>query len=140
MGEKVDARIRVLESALRRLDEISAMSLEDFLKDRFAPAAAERSFQVAIEVVIDLANMLASKVGRRSPETYADVFRVLGEAGRLSPRLVEEGIGMARFRNLLVHAYATVDPTRVHAMAREKVRVLRELASTLAKQLEELGA
>ncbi len=67
MGERVNARIRVLESALRRLDEISAMSLEDFLKDRFAPAAAERSFQVAIEVVIDLANTLASKVGRRSP-------------------------------------------------------------------------
>ncbi len=140
MGERVNARIRVLESALRRLEEVSTMSLEDFLRDRFAPAAAERSFQVAIEVVIDLANMLASKVGRRSPDTYADVFRVLGEAGSLSPRLVEEGIGMARFRNLLVHAYAAVDPARVHAMAREKVSVLRELASTLAKQLEELGA
>ncbi|MDK2464359.1 MAG: hypothetical protein QI223_06290 [Candidatus Korarchaeota archaeon] len=47
MGERVNARIRVLESALRRLEEVSTMSLEDFLRDRFAPAAAERSFQVA---------------------------------------------------------------------------------------------
>ncbi|RLI99172.1 MAG: DUF86 domain-containing protein [Candidatus Aenigmatarchaeota archaeon] len=136
MNERINARLRILEESLKRLEKIKEMRKEDFLRDPLAPPAAERSFQVAIEVIIDLGNMLVSRLGLRSPETYSDIFRILGDAGILSQELVDEAIGMVRFRNLLVHAYVRVNPNIVYKLTKTKINVLRSLAKELVEHLE----
>jgi len=76
-------------------------------------AAAKYRFVVAIETCIDVGEQIIASEGLRAPETFADVFTVLGDAGYLSPGSVPVLQAMARFRNLLVHGYARVDDERV---------------------------
>ncbi len=79
----------------------------------------ERTLQLAIEVCADVAAHVIADRALRAPSTYAEAFEILGEAGLLERDLRDVLVRMARFRNLLVHEYARIDPDLV-------VRVLRE--------------
>lgn len=56
----------------------------------------------------------------------AEAFEVLGEAGLLDPAQRDAMVRMSRFRNLIVHEYARLDPAMV-------VRILREHLTDLAR-------
>lgn len=71
----------------------------------------------AIQVVIDLAVSSCVQLGLGSPPTYADAFRRLGDAGVIPAELAGRLVRAAGFRNLLVHAYGSLDLRRVHAIA-----------------------
>jgi uncharacterized protein YutE (UPF0331/DUF86 family) len=53
------------------------------------------------------------------PATYAEAFEVLGEAGILSAAQQAAMVRMAKFRNVIVHDYARVDPEIVVGILRE---------------------
>ena len=72
---------------------------------------------------------------RKTPEDYAGCFAVLGEAGILAPDLMERLQRMARFRNLLVHVYWTVDHEQVHALIRQDLGDLRAFAAAIVALL-----
>jgi uncharacterized protein YutE (UPF0331/DUF86 family) len=71
----------------------------------------------AVQVVIDVAVSSCVTLGLGSPPTYGDAFRLLAAHDVIEPALAERLVRAAGFRNLLVHAYAELDLTRVHAAA-----------------------
>lgn len=71
----------------------------------------------AVQVVIDLAVSSCVRLGLGSPPTYADAFRLLADADVVPAELAGRLVRAAGFRNLLVHAYGTLDLRRVHAIA-----------------------
>lgn len=71
----------------------------------------------AVQVVIDLAVSSCVRVGLGSPPTYGDAFRTLAAAGVVDAELAARLARAAGFRNLVVHAYAELDPRRLHAIA-----------------------
>lgn len=71
----------------------------------------------AVQVVIDLAVSSCVQLGLGSPPTYAAAFRVLADAEIIDSALADRLARAAGFRNLLVHAYATLDLRLVHAVA-----------------------
>ncbi len=85
----------------------------------------------AIQVVIDLAASSCVRLGLGSPPTYGDAFRLLAEADVIGPALAERLARAAAFRNLLVHAYASLDLTRVHAIALTGPQDLRAFLAAL---------
>jgi uncharacterized protein YutE (UPF0331/DUF86 family) len=73
----------------------------------------------ATQIVIDqaMAACLALRLG--APATYADAFRRLHEAGIIPDAILTERlIKAAGFRNVVAHAYETLDLGRVHEAAR----------------------
>ena len=75
---------------------------------------------------------LISKNRWRTPEDYADTFRVLGEKGVFEVPFVQELVKMARFRNRLVHLYWEVDD-------REVYRILTTRLGDLERFLKGIG-
>jgi uncharacterized protein YutE (UPF0331/DUF86 family) len=71
----------------------------------------------AVQVVIDLAVATCVRRGLGNPETYAAAFRILRDAETIDAELADRLARAAGFRNLLVHAYGTLDLRRVHAIA-----------------------
>lgn len=126
------ARLRGLLSRLvSRADELepyARLALEDYLADPEKVHASKYLLLTAIEDALATANHIIASEGMRAPSDYADAFRSLSESGLLPPELATRLEAMARFRNLLVHVYAVVDDRRVHAILREDVGDLRELA------------
>lgn len=121
-----------LVSALDRLRELAALPQDVFLADPHKIASAKYNFIVAIEAAVDMGSHLISKNRWRTPEDYADTFRVLGEKGVFEVPFVQELVKMARFRNRLVHLYWEVDD-------REVYRILTTRLDDLERFLKGIG-
>ena len=71
----------------------------------------------ATQIVIDVAlgACLALRLG--APGSYADAFRRLQNAGIVEPALAARLVRAAGFRNVVAHAYESLDLKRVHRAA-----------------------
>ena len=108
-----------LDQYLGQVSEYRDITVEAYRADWKTQRVVERTLQMAIEVCLDVATHIIADRGLRVPTTYSEAFEVLGEAGLLQPAQRDALIRMSRFRNLLVHEYARLDPAMV-------VRILRE--------------
>ena len=62
-----------------------------------------------IETCVDIAGHIISDKAFRTPASYSDTFKVLHENGVLPTSLFAKMEKMAKFRNVVVHHYDTID-------------------------------
>lgn len=79
-----------------------------------------------------MCNHIIAKNNYRTPEDYADTFRVMGEEKIFNADFVTSLISMAKFRNRLVHIYWNVDDETLYG-------ILNADLDDLERFLEELG-
>ncbi|MFO7982658.1 MAG: DUF86 domain-containing protein, partial [Desulfuromonadales bacterium] len=94
----------------------------------FIHGTAERNLHLTIECMLDIGNHVISDRGYPKPESYADIFRILADRDVIPRDLCEELVGMAAFRNLLVHDYLRLDREKVYHILGEKLPVLKNVA------------
>lgn len=107
-------RLLRLEGYVNHLREFRRVERRRFLEDPAVHLSAERLLQLALEAMLDVGNQLIAARALPAPEIYADIPRILGEAGVLPPDLAHRLVGAAKFRNVLVHEYADLDRSRVY--------------------------
>jgi len=107
--------------SLERLEDLKALSEADFLSDRHKIGSAKYNLIVAIEGMIDLCNHIIAKNGFRTPEDYADTFKVMAEKGAFDEKFTATLIQMARFRNRLVHIYWEVDDHELYRIIESRL-------------------
>lgn len=109
---------------------------QGFLADRGEQYRIQFPLQQAIQVAIDLAaHLLADQPGHR-PGTLAGLFEALAQRDLIAADLARRLAAMARFRNLLVHQYADVDPDRVWAIVTEDLADIDRFLAVVATHLE----
>jgi uncharacterized protein YutE (UPF0331/DUF86 family) len=122
-------------SALQRLEELGKLSEAEFAADPHKVGSAKYNLIVAIEGTVDLSNHIISKNGFRTPEDYADTFRVMEEKGVFDAEFTGSLIQMARFRNRLVHIYWDIDDAEIYRIIQTRLqdirRFLREFGNFL---------
>lgn len=132
-------RIRALLDRLveetANLRRLAALSNAELLADPDRMAAVKYRFLVAIETCIDVGEHIVSSEGLRAPESFADTFAVVAEAGYLPIDAVETLQDMARFRNLLVHVYEEVDDHRVVQVLHTRLDDLDGFRSEIARRV-----
>lgn len=74
-----------------------------------------------LQVAIDICNHIIAEERLGQPREYAEVFRVMGEAGIFPEDLVRRLEQMAKFRNLLVHLYGEVDDRQVYEILQTRL-------------------
>jgi len=109
MGRK----LAQIDTYLNQIKEYSKISLVQYKNDWKTERIVERTLQILIEVCLDIANHLISDKEMRLPTGYADTFKVLSENKVINRRLFEALEKMAKFRNVVVHQYETIDPAIV---------------------------
>ena len=102
-------KIASLAEYRKQIGEYSALTIEQYRCDWKTQRIVERTLQMMIELCADIANHVISDDGLRTPETYADTFRVLAENSVITPEQLTVMEKMAKFRNIVVHQYETVD-------------------------------
>jgi uncharacterized protein YutE (UPF0331/DUF86 family) len=122
-----------LGGELAGLRRLAALPPEELAADPDRLPAVKYRMIVAIEACIDAAEHIIASERLRAPETFADAFTVLGEAGILPDDLARTLEDMARFRNLLVHGYARVDDRRVEQILRTRLGELERARVTLSR-------
>jgi len=106
---------------LRGLGEVTKARLDG---DHFLKHGVERSLQICVEVVVDVAQRILSLEGRPPAPTAFDALNGLEAMGIISSG--EAYRAMIQFRNFVVHRYERVDST--------------VLVAILQRHLDDLGA
>jgi uncharacterized protein YutE (UPF0331/DUF86 family) len=111
-------RISDLENYLGQLAPYREIDLVAYQQDWKTQRIVERTLHLAIETCMDVADHIVADRRLRVPETGAETFEILAEAG-VVPADLGRALGlMVGFRNILVHDYTRLDPAIV-------LRVLR---------------
>jgi uncharacterized protein YutE (UPF0331/DUF86 family) len=126
-----------LTSALKALKDLGSLSKEEFISDIHKIGSAKYNFIVVIEAAIDMCNHLINRNSFRTPEDYADTFRVMEEVGMFEVDFTKTLINMAKFRNRLVHIYWEVDNDELYRILTEDVRDVDRFMSDYGKFIEE---
>lgn len=111
-------RLASLETYLDQLAPYRRLDVESYRGDWKTQRIVERTLHLAIETCMDVADHIVADRRLRVPETGAESFEILVEAGLLPAPLGTALASMVGFRNILVHDYTRIDPAIV-------VRVLR---------------
>jgi uncharacterized protein YutE (UPF0331/DUF86 family) len=102
-------KISEMELYQKQLAEFSDMTVEKYNADWKTQRIVERTLQIMIETCADIANHIISGGGMRTPESYADTFKVLSENSIIDAELFQIMEKMSKFRNIVVHQYEQVD-------------------------------
>ncbi len=140
----VDAgRVRSLldrvASELDALRRLAAMDDDQLRADPERLPGVKYRLQVAVEACIDTAEHTIASDGFRAPESFADAFTVLGEQELIGRDLQAALEDAARFRNLIVHGYATVDDRRVIEILRTRLDDLNAFRRAVAGYVRDDG-
>jgi uncharacterized protein YutE (UPF0331/DUF86 family) len=124
----------IIERCIRRMrEEYSAdRSLADFTHLDALTLNIERACQAAI----DLAMHVVSVDHLGMPQSSADAFRLLQQAGRLEALLASRLAGMTGFRNIAIHQYKDIEPSVIHYIMQDGWRDLVELCTALGMRIK----
>ncbi len=136
---KITDLFQELRKAVNILHQLRRTPEEAFLASFEKIGSARYFFIVAIESAIDICNHIIAAQRLGQPKEYAEVFRVMGEAGIFPPDFVQELEEMARFRNLLVHVYARVDDRRVYELLETRLSDFERFESGIREYLAKIG-
>ena len=115
----------VILSSLERLEDLRKLTRDTFASDEHKIGSAKYNLIVAIEGIINLCNHIIAKNGYRTPEDYADTFRVMAERNAFMPEFTNTLIQMVRFRNRLVHIYWEVDNNELYRIIHSNLQDIR---------------
>jgi len=128
-------KLEELETYQEQLAEFAGISLNQYRGDWKSQRIVERTLQIMIETCADIAGHVISDGGMRAPKSCADGFTVLGENGVLTDALLDSLVGMAKFRNVVVHQYDEVDAEVVIAILRKHLGTFRQFRDQLLRHL-----
>ncbi len=114
-------KLASLDEYRNQLREYEAITIEDYGNSWKAQRIVERTLQMLIEICIGIAGHVVADRNLGVPVSYADTFRILAEAGILTPDLGSSMSKMAKFRNLVVHDYERIDPEIVVGILRRNL-------------------
>lgn len=124
-----------ISQALSLLIKYTGMEKGKILNDQTLLSAVKYQLIIALEAAQNICNHLAARLTRRSPASYADCFRILGEEHIITEELSISLASMAKFRNLLVHQYGKIDDSIVYSILKNNLtdleKYMREVSGFL---------
>lgn len=120
-------KLEQIEELLGELDDFIGRSFSAFMKEIAVLRAAERNFQLIVDIASDVNAQMLVMRGKATPDTYKQTFMRLGREGVLPERLVRQLVEAAKVRNILVHEYDfEEDYHKFYTAARRLIPVFRE--------------
>jgi len=111
--EKLLSKIDELNGYLEELEKIKPVDFEEYESSIEKKRACERLLQIAVETVIDIANVLISNLKLGIPDDEDKMFEKLRKEKIISKNMETTLKEMKGFRNILVHKYAEVNDEMV---------------------------
>ncbi len=108
--EVIESKLRFLREYLGDLEEYKTISLIDYQTNKKHQRFVERTVHLACECCLDIAAHVISRLGLREPRDNKDLFVVLHENKIISEAVQTAMVKMAKFRNIIVHDYARIEP------------------------------
>jgi uncharacterized protein YutE (UPF0331/DUF86 family) len=103
----IGKKLEIFDDTLSRLKNYLPITYDQFQMDWGMQKIVERSLQILVEIMIDIANRIIARKGEIPPQVSSDAIEKLKQYGYIQDVTVYKK--MVRFRNLLVHNYDSLD-------------------------------
>ena len=126
----IERKLALLEEYRLQLQAaLEGVSLPDFTDSWVLRRTAERSLQVMIEVIIDIAERVLAARGAGPAASAAEAMEMLVMLKVLPS--ADPFRQMVRFRNLIVHQYEALDPALLYELATSRLDDFRLFRDSL---------
>jgi len=137
LNSVINRKLALLDSQVGKLEtHLKNVSYPEFSENWVLRSMAERALQVAIEIMIDIAERLIASEGAGPVATAPDAIEKLVELGILGSE--QPYVKMVRFRNLIVHEYEEIDPKMLFELATERLTDFRRFRDEIDQAQEAL--
>ena len=134
--DRITKLVSEMRKSVGRLKTLKTVDKNSFLNDPDKIGSAKYHLIVGIESAIDICNHIISQNGYRTPDDYADAFRVIAEKGAFDDSFVQSLRDMAKFRNRLVHIYWEVDDGQVYEILQTRLDDFKTFLDRIALFLQ----
>lgn len=107
----IQRKLELIDSNTRRLRALLPVSTEQLRNDFFLKNGIERTLQISIEAMLDIAHRSISLKGQAPATDSFQALQRLAELGMI--RQAEAYRNMVRFRNFMVHRYEYIEPENI---------------------------
>ena len=135
MNDEIASKLEQLGEYVNILKGYQHFKIEDLQTDHTLKGAVERYLEVSLECTIDIGEMIISREKLKRPETYQEVFLVLGEHEILPENFAIKFAPSAGFRNRLVHMYSKIDINKLHYYLQNNVKDIEQFGKYIAQYL-----
>lgn len=102
-----------LREYLRVLERCRERSMLEIASDPIVYWGVLHGLQISCQCALDIGSHILAGDERAAPQDYRETISKLSEIGVLPREFTDRFVGVAAFRNLLVHDYGKVEPLRV---------------------------
>jgi uncharacterized protein YutE (UPF0331/DUF86 family) len=138
-GDVILERLDKLGEYLEFLRDNQHLTYEEFRADQTTVLAVERALQLAIQCVLDIASHILAATSHKRPEDYSEAILDLAEIGVIPAAYAGKIVGMAKFRNVLVHEYVHISRRKVYENWQGHLDDFGRFSEHIVKYLEDLG-
>jgi len=130
-------KIEQLRMLLRELEQLLVRPLLEFRGDMVVIRAAERDFQLMVELASDInTTVLIAKTGK-TPDTYRQSFNDIEKLGIITSNIAAALVKSAKLRNILVHEYDfEEDYERFYSSAKALSPIYQEYLQAMVRYIE----
>ena len=132
----VHSKLESLRRCVRRIETKRPASLSTLQADLDLQDILSLNLTRAVQVSIDLAAHLVSDLDVPPPTTMADTFQALADADVLPTEVASRMKAAVGFRNVAVHAYASINWAIVHRISHDHLEDFRAFAQAIALATE----
>lgn len=136
----LNRKLQRLASYLGELEEMSGLTLEDYLSDFRHRRAVERLIQVIVDVSVDINTHAVVDAGRQPPADSYTSFLAAAEIGLIPLELARQLAPSTGERNIIVHEYEIVDDTIVFESITGTLRLYRKYLKSVSEYLKKHGS
>lgn len=130
------SKLAAIRDAVARIREVLPETSRALSADRTAREVVTFNLFLALQEAISVATHWLADEGWEVPQSYGDVFTVLGRRGVIPDDLAARLRSAVGVRNLIAHRYVALDIDRLHSFAASDLDDLTRFCATLAAHLE----
>lgn len=134
--EVIESKLRFLREYVNDLKEYKSISLKDYQTSKKDQRFVERTLHLACECCLDISSHIVSRQGLREPKDNKDLFIVLFENKIISESSHKAMVKIARFRNIIVHDYARIEPEIIIGILKKDIGDFDKFANEIIKYMD----
>ncbi len=132
---RIEQKLAELGTYLNELDRIIPQPKE-YTKDLVTRRATEKTLELCIETVLDIANLIVSEENLGFPDDETHAIQLLSKR-IISEELATQLLRMKGFRNILIHRYTTINPDLVIEYLTDHMKDFEEFTQAIVQYLQQ---
>lgn len=129
------AKIGSIRKYLKRINNVSNITLEVFLDDINVQDIILFNIQLAVQNCIAIAAHIVSEEDMGIPGSANELFYFLEENKYINNLLTEKMVKAIGFRNLIVHEYGKLDLKRAYDISQNDINDLNDFLKVITKKI-----